>query len=132
MKRNPRCPELPFTRGSALKISGIQVDALRIYAQARDCEVASEYVDRGLSGAKDRRPALDRLLFDARRRRFDLVACVKLDRLTRSVHHLTSLAREFEALALISSSWTRLSTRARPLVGSYSMSWVASRSSSDP
>ena len=61
-------------------------------------EVAGEYLDEGISGAKDRRPALDRLVADARRRAFDVVACVKLDRLARSVHHLTSLAREFEAL----------------------------------
>jgi len=53
-----------------------------------------------VSGAKDRRPALDLLLSDARRRMCDVVACVKLDRLARSVHHLTSLAREFQALGI--------------------------------
>ena len=57
-------------------------------------------MDQGVSGAKDRRPALNRLLKDARRRRFDLVACVKLDRLARSVRHLTTLAAEFEALGI--------------------------------
>ncbi|HME70612.1 MAG TPA: recombinase family protein [Myxococcota bacterium] len=78
----------------------IQVESLRGYSQARGLGVVGEYVDHGVSGAKDRRPALDRLLADARRRRFDVVACVKLDRLARSVHHLTSLAREFEALGI--------------------------------
>ena len=78
----------------------IQVDALRTYAQDRGIEVAGEYVDQGVSGAKDRRPALDRLLSDARRRRFDVIACVKLDRLARSVHHLTSLAQEVQALGI--------------------------------
>jgi len=78
----------------------IQVESLRSYAQARALEISLEYVDQGVSGAKDRRPALDRLLADARRRRFDVVACVKLDRLARTVHHLTSLAREFEALGI--------------------------------
>jgi DNA invertase Pin-like site-specific DNA recombinase len=73
---------------------------LRAYAEARGLEVAGEYLDEGISGAKDRRPALDRLLSDARRRTFDVVACVKLDRLARSVHHLTSLAREFQALGI--------------------------------
>jgi len=77
-----------------------QLHALRGYAEARGLEVAGEYVDHGVSGARDRRPALDRLLADARRRRFDVLACTKLDRLARSVHHLTSLSRELEALGI--------------------------------
>src|SRR5215472_1752789 len=77
-----------------------QLHALRTYADARGLEIAAEYVDHGISGAKDRRPALDRLLADARRRRFDVLACTKLDRLARSVHHLTSLGRELEALGI--------------------------------
>ncbi len=78
----------------------IQRDALRAYAQNRGLEIAGEYIDHGVSGAKDRRPALDAMMADARRRRFDAVACVKLDRLARSVHHLTSLGRELEALGV--------------------------------
>jgi DNA invertase Pin-like site-specific DNA recombinase len=77
-----------------------QLHALRAYTEARGLENAAEYVDHGVSGAKDRRPALDRLLSDARRRRFDVLACTKLDRLARSVHHLTALARELEALKI--------------------------------
>lgn len=77
-----------------------QLDALRAYATARGFEVVEEYVDHGVSGAKSRRPALDQLLADARRRRFDAVACVKLDRLARSVRHLTEMAGEFDALGV--------------------------------
>jgi len=77
-----------------------QLDALREYARARGFELVEEFVDHGVSGAKDRRPALDRLLKDAKRRRFDLVACVKLDRLARSVRHLVTLTAEFEALGI--------------------------------
>ena len=77
-----------------------QLHALRAYAHARGFEVAAEHVDHGVSGAKDRRPALDKLMADARRRRFDVLVCSKLDRLARSVHHLTSLARELEALGV--------------------------------
>jgi hypothetical protein len=51
-----------------------QLHALRAYAEARALEIAAKYVDHGVSGAKDRRPALDRLLADARRRRFDVLA----------------------------------------------------------
>ncbi len=77
-----------------------QLHRLREYASARGLEVAEEYVDRGVSGAKDRRPALDRLVADARRRRFDALACAKLDRLARSVRHLTALGADFEALGV--------------------------------
>jgi len=78
----------------------IQLHALRAYATARGLEVAQEYVDHGVSGATARRVALDRLLADARRRRFDVLAVVKLDRLARSVRHLTTLAADFEALGV--------------------------------
>ncbi len=78
----------------------IQLDALRAYAEARSLKVTEVYVDVGVSGAKSKRPALDRLRADAMRRRFDIVAVVKLDRLARSVHHLTTLGQEFEALGV--------------------------------
>ncbi len=78
----------------------VQLDALRAYAEARNLDVAEMYTDVGVSGARSKRPALDRLRADAMRRRFDIVAVVKLDRLARSVHHLTTLGKEFEALGV--------------------------------
>ena len=77
----------------------IQLHALRQYAAARGVE-AEEYVDAAVSGAKDRRPALDRLLADARRRKVSAVIVAKLDRLARSVRHLTTLAAELAALGV--------------------------------
>src|SRR5204863_345187 len=59
-----------------------------------------EYVDRGVSGAKDRRPALDELVTDARRRRFDVVVCWRLDRLGRNLKHLITLLEELQALGV--------------------------------
>jgi len=76
-----------------------QLLALRSFATARGWTM-TEYVDHGQSGAKERRPALDALLAAVRTRRVDLVACVKLDRLARSVHHLVALVREFEVLGV--------------------------------
>ena len=76
-----------------------QLHQLKEYAAARGLEVL-EFVDHGVSGRKDRRPALDRLLAAARRREIDAVAVVKLDRLARSVRHLTQVAAEFEALGV--------------------------------
>ena len=77
-----------------------QLHALRQCAEARGLAIAGEYVDHGQSGAKSRRPALDRLIADARRRKLDAVACTKLDRLARSVRHLTVMAGELESLGV--------------------------------
>jgi DNA invertase Pin-like site-specific DNA recombinase len=76
-----------------------QLLALRSFATARGWTVA-EFVDHAQSGAKERRPALDALLTAVRARHVDVVACMKLDRLARSVHHLVAMAREFEALGV--------------------------------
>jgi DNA invertase Pin-like site-specific DNA recombinase len=48
---------------------------------------ATEFVDRGVSGAKDRRPALEEMLKAAKRRKFDVVVCWRLDRLGRNLRH---------------------------------------------
>src|SRR4029453_8573981 len=56
-----------------------------------------EYVARGVSGTKDRRPALDRLVADARRRKFDVLLCWRLDRLGRNLRHLVGLREERRA-----------------------------------
>ena len=65
-----------------------QLIELRAYAKARGFENVVEYVDHGVSGAKDRRPALDRLMADVRARRVDALVVTALDRLGRSVRHL--------------------------------------------
>jgi len=76
-----------------------QLCEIRRYAGARGW-TAVEYVDRGVSGAKDRRPALDQLLTDARRRRFDVVVCWRLDRLGRNLKHLITLLEELQILGV--------------------------------
>jgi len=76
-----------------------QLAVLRAYAAARGWE-AVEHVDHGISGAKERRPALDAMLTAARKRKIDVIACVRLDRLARSTHHLLTMARELEALGV--------------------------------
>jgi DNA invertase Pin-like site-specific DNA recombinase len=73
---------------------------LREFAEGRGWEIIGEYVDSGICGAKDRRPALDKLMADAHRRRFDAVACWKFDRFGRSVSHLLRALETFEALGI--------------------------------
>ena len=76
-----------------------QLDAQRRHAEARNW-ASEEFVDRGVSGARDRRPGLDRLMKAVRARAVDVVVVTKLDRLARSTHHLVTLGRELAALGV--------------------------------
>ena len=76
-----------------------QLLELRRYVEARSWS-GIEFVDSGISGAKDKRPALDALLKDAKRRRFDVVVCWRLDRLGRNLKHLITLLEELQALGV--------------------------------
>ncbi len=78
----------------------MQLEDLRKMAEARQVQLVGEYVDRGISGSKDRRPQLDRLMKDARRRKFDAVWCWKFDRFARSLRHLVTALDEFRALGI--------------------------------
>ena len=77
-----------------------QLLALREYAKARGLEVFGEYVDVGISGGKDSRPALNQLMEDARKRRFDAVLVARFDRFARSTRHLVLALEEFNALGV--------------------------------
>ena len=76
-----------------------QLLELRRYIEARGW-TAVEYVDRGVSGAKDRRPALDQMVADAKRRKFDVVVAWRLDRLGRNLRHLVTLIEELQTLGI--------------------------------
>ena len=78
----------------------MQTRELRDYCERRGWTVAGEYVDAGISGAKDRRPELDRLMADAHKRRFDVVAVWKFDRFARSVSHLLRALDTFRILGI--------------------------------
>ncbi len=78
----------------------LQLGALREYAQARGWTIYQEYVDHGVSGAKQRRPALDQLLADARHRLFDAVLVWRFDRFARSTRHLINALHEFRHLGI--------------------------------
>src|SRR5437899_5134074 len=78
----------------------MQLRELREYCERRGWHVAGEYVDAGISGAKDSRPELNRLMADAHRRRFDVVAVWKFDRFARSVSHLLRALETFNSLGV--------------------------------
>ena len=77
-----------------------QAHALREYAERRGFQIIDEYRDEGISGAKDRRPQLDRMMQDARKRRFDAVLVARFDRFARSTKHLVLALEEFSSLGV--------------------------------
>ena len=79
---------------------GLQTGELRQFAEARGWQVFGEYLDEGISGAKDSRPELNRLMTDAHKRRFDVVCVWRFDRFARSVSHLLRALETFKALGI--------------------------------
>jgi DNA invertase Pin-like site-specific DNA recombinase len=78
----------------------VQTRELRQFAEARGWKFAGEYVDTGISGTKDSRPELNRLMADAHKRRFDVVCVWRFDRFARSVSHLLRALETFKALGV--------------------------------
>lgn len=83
----------------------LQLQDLRRYASQRFANVY-EYVDLGVSGIQRRRPQLDTLMGDARRRKFDVVLVWKFDRFARSLKHLIDSLEEFRSLGIDFVSFT--------------------------
>jgi DNA invertase Pin-like site-specific DNA recombinase len=78
----------------------MQTRELREYCKRRNLRIVGEYTDVGVSGSKDSRPELNRLMVDAKQRRFDAVCVWKLDRFGRSLRHLVNALAEFESLGV--------------------------------
>jgi DNA invertase Pin-like site-specific DNA recombinase len=78
----------------------MQTRELEEYCQRRGWAVTGCYVDTGISGSKESRPELDRLMTDAHQRRFDAILVWKLDRFGRSLRHLVNALAELEALGV--------------------------------
>ncbi len=77
-----------------------QLHDLRGLVQQRNWEIVDEYVDHGVSGTRTRRPALDRMMADAARGRFDIVVVWAADRLARSVKHFLDVLDELNRLGV--------------------------------
>jgi len=73
---------------------------LRRYVADRSWESFKEYVDEGVSGTKDSRPALNQLMDDARKKKFDVVLVWRFDRFARSTRHLINALEEFKNLGI--------------------------------
>jgi DNA invertase Pin-like site-specific DNA recombinase len=77
----------------------MQLRELAEYCSRRGWTV-TEYVDLGISGAKEKRPELDRMMADAHHRRFDAIVVWKFDRFARSVSHLLRALETFQVLGI--------------------------------
>lgn len=106
-------PSTPTSTGStALKVAiyarvsttdqdcSMQLSELHTYCERRAWPVVADYVDKGISGAKASRPALDKLKADARARRFDCVLVWKIDRWGRSLIDCINGIRELSSLGV--------------------------------
>ena len=78
----------------------LQTRELEEYCARRGWTISETYVDVGISGAKEKRPALDRLLAAAHRRKMDCVIVARFDRFARSVSHLLRALETFKALGI--------------------------------
>jgi DNA invertase Pin-like site-specific DNA recombinase len=78
----------------------VQLAELREHAARRGWEIVREYIDQGITGARERRPELDRLWVDCRKRKVDAVLVYRYDRFARSLRQLVNALEEFRALGI--------------------------------
>ena len=110
----------------------LQTHELREYAERRGWKIVREYVDRGFSGSKDSRPALNELLAAVHQRKCDVVLVWKLDRLSRSLKDVLHIMERIAQAAAGFQSITENIDTTTP-AGRMMMQMIgSSRSSSAP
>ena len=77
-----------------------QLYDLRLFAEQRGYQVVAEYTDVGISGSKARRPGLDAMLRDARKRKFTVLIVAAFDRIARSTKHFLGVVDELDSLGI--------------------------------
>lgn len=78
----------------------MQLEELRELAKRHKWDIVTEYIDKGVSGSKESRDQLDKLMKDATRKKFDVVMVWKFDRFARSMKHLVTALDEFRVLGI--------------------------------
>ena len=76
----------------------MQLTDLRKFSSDRNLIIYNEYVDNGISGSIKKRPALDRLMSDAKKKKFDIILVWRFDRFARSSRHLVEALHTFRHL----------------------------------
>ena len=87
---------------TAHQTSENQLRELRAVAERMGYEIVSEFIDKGISGAKSRkdRPALAEMMKLATQRKFEMVMCWSIDRLGRSLQHLVEILNELQSMKI--------------------------------
>src|SRR4051794_12556307 len=80
--------------------TSMQADETGDFITRRGWALHDTYLDHGVSGSRDRRPALDRLLGDGKRGRYDVLVVYRADRLFRSMKHMVNTLDELAALGI--------------------------------
>lgn len=93
----------------------MQLRDLRAYCAARGFNVSREYHDVGYSGVKESRPALNELMADARKRKFDVIIVWRFDRFARSTKHLLLALEEFRSIGIQFTSYQENIDTSSPL-----------------
>jgi DNA invertase Pin-like site-specific DNA recombinase len=93
----------------------MQTRELTTYAERRGWIITGVYADEGVSGVKDSRPELNRLMADAHKRLFDVVAVWRFDRFARSVSHLLRALETFKSLGIEFCSYSESIDTATPV-----------------
>ena len=78
----------------------VQLRELREFCDRRGFGISQEFVDKGVSGSRERRPALDRLMVACRKRLVDAVVVYRYDRFARSLRQLVNALEEFRELGI--------------------------------
>lgn len=96
MNGNQKIRAVAYARCSRLlnQTPESQLVHIREFCSQRGYELIEEYVDVGISGAQERRPALDKMMADAKRGRYSVVICAALDRISRSTKHFLGCFEE--------------------------------------
>jgi DNA invertase Pin-like site-specific DNA recombinase len=96
MENNLKMKAVSYTRVSTLlgQDPENQLVPIRQLASSRNLEIIHDYIDHGISGAKERRPALDELIKDARAGKYKILVIYSIDRLARDTRHLLNLINE--------------------------------------
>jgi DNA invertase Pin-like site-specific DNA recombinase len=76
----------------------VQLRELRVYCERRGFEIAGEFIDKGISGSREQRPALDKLMAVCRKRLVAAVVVYRYDRFARSLRQLVNALEEFNSL----------------------------------